>query len=64
MQDLAEEFRGRKLLELLPRLEDKTYQLVEVSPPNQQAGRGAARILDIREKDEILQVYFCLEDYV
>ncbi len=58
-----ENYRGRKLQEVLPRLEKYKFKLSEVSPPNQEIGTGTARVLDIREKEDHWEVLFSLEDY-
>lgn len=60
----VDKVRGKKLKDILPRLEQSNYRLVEVKPPNQNFGTGAARVLDIREKQEGREILYTLEDYV
>ena len=64
MQLDVDKFRGKKLQEILPHLEKLNYKLKEVSPPNQDFGTGAARVLHLRKKQESWEILFTLENYV
>ncbi len=59
-----QKYRGRRLVKLLPDLEDLRYKLLEVKPPGQMSGTGAARVLHIRKRDDVIEILFCLEDYL
>ncbi|SDL60876.1 hypothetical protein [Halarsenatibacter silvermanii] len=68
LREYKHKYQGGRLADFLPRLEeDILYRLIEVKPPDKNAGKGPARVLNIKysreQESKVLQIYYCIENY-